>query len=185
MSEINWYVVRAVSGQEKKIKTYIENEAARRKLDELIPQILIPTEKITEVRNGKKRIREKNFFPGYIIVNADLNNGEVLHLIKSMPGVIGFLGRNNGTSMTPEPLRQTEINRILGVQEEIAIGDNISPSITFTKGENVKVIDGPFSGFDGAVEEINEDKKKLSVSVKIFGRSSPVELGYMQVEKMQ
>ena len=185
MSEINWYVVRAVSGQEKKIKTYIENEAARRKLDELIPQILIPTEKITEVRNGKKRIREKNFFPGYIIVNADLNNGEVLHLIKSMPGVIGFLGRNNGTSMTPEPLRQTEINRILGVQEEIAIGDNISPSITFTKGENVKVIDGPFSGFDGSVEEINEDKKKLSVSVKIFGRSTPVELGYMQVEKMQ
>jgi len=175
MSEINWYVVRAVSGQEKKIKTYIENEAARRKLDELIPQILIPTEKITEVRNGKKRVREKNFFPGYIIVNADLNNGEVLH----------FLGRNNGTSMTPEPLRQSEINRILGVQEEVIIGDNISPSLTFTKGENVKVIDGPFSGFDGAVEEINEDKKKLSVSVKIFGRSTPVELGYMQVEKMQ
>ena len=157
MSEINWYVVRAVSGQEKKIKTYIENEAIRRKLDELIPTILIPTEKITEVRNGKKRVREKSFFPGYILVNADLNNGEVLHLIKSMPGVIGFLGRNNGTSMTPEPLRQSEINRILGVQEEVIIGENISPTLTFVKGENVKVIDGPFSGFDGAFEEVNED----------------------------
>ncbi len=185
MSEINWYVVRAVSGQEKKIKTYIENEAARRKLDELIPTILIPSEKITEVRNGKKRVREKNFFPGYMIVNADLNNGEVLHLIKSMPGVIGFLGKNNGTSMIPEPLRQSEINRILGVQEEAVIGETIAPGLTFTKGESVKVIDGPFSGFDGNVEEVNEDKKKLSVSVKIFGRSTPVELGYMQVEKMQ
>lgn len=183
MSEINWYVVRAVSGQEKKIKSYIENEAIRRKLSDLVPTILIPSEKITEVRNGKKRVREKSFFPGYILVNADLNNGEVLHMIKSMPGVIGFLGRNNGTSMTPEPLRQSEINRILGVQEEV-IGEVISPSLTFTKGENVKVIDGPFSGFDGTVEEINEDKKKLSVSVKIFGRSTPVELGYVQVEKM-
>ncbi len=183
MSEISWYVVRAISGQERKVKSYIENEAIRRKLDELIPSVMIPSEKIVEVRNGKKRVREKSFFPGYILVQADLNNGEVLHLIKSIPGVLGFLGRNNGISITPEPLRQSEINRILGVQEEV-IEETIAPNLTFVKGENVKVIDGPFSGFDGLVEEVNEDKKKLSVSVKIFGRSTPVELGYLQVEKM-
>ncbi|MFN3848223.1 MAG: transcription termination/antitermination protein NusG [Spirosomataceae bacterium] len=183
MSEIQWFVVRAISGQEKKVKSYIENEAVRRKLTDYIPQILIPSEKIVEVRNGKKRVREKSFFPGYILVNADLSNGEVPHLIKSIPGVLGFLGRNNGTSLTPEPLRQSEVNRILGVQEE-AIEETIAPSLSFTKGESVKVIDGPFSGFEGSVEEIFEDKKKLNVSVKIFGRSTPVELSYIQVEKL-
>lgn len=183
MSEIQWFVVRAISGQEKKVKSYIENEAVRRKLTDYIPQILIPSEKIVEVRNGKKRVREKSFFPGYILVNADLSNGEVSHLIKSIPGVLGFLGRNNGTSLTPEPLRQSEVNRILGVQEEV-IEETIAPSLSFTKGESVKVIDGPFSGFEGSIEEIYEDKKKLSVSVKIFGRSTPVELSYIQVEKL-
>lgn len=184
MSEINWYVIRAVSGQEKKVKLYIENEAVRQKLTELIPQILIPSEKIVEVRNGKKRVREKNFFPGYILVHADLNNGEVLHLIKSMPGVIGFLGRNMGTSMVPEALRQSEINRILGIQNQVTEEEVVTSTISFSKGESVKVIDGPFSGFDGTIEEVFDDKKKINVSVKIFGRSTPVELGYVQVEKM-
>jgi len=182
MSEVNWYVARAISGQEKKIKSYIENEVLRRKLDDFVPQILIPTEKIVEVRNGKKRIREKNFFPGYILIQADLSNGEALHLIKTMPGVLGFLGKNNGTSMTPEPLRQYEINRILGVQEQ-ANEEVISHTVSFSKGEEVKVIDGPFSGFVGTVEEIFDDKKKLNVVVKIFGRNTPVELSYVQVEK--
>ena len=114
MSEFNWYVVRAVSQQEKKIKNYIENEAGRRKLTDFIPEIMIPSEKVVSVKNGKKTVREKNFFPGYILVNADLSNGEVLHLIKSIPGVIGFLGKNGGASIEPEPLRQSEVNRILG-----------------------------------------------------------------------
>ena len=184
MSDFNWYVVRAVSQQEKKIKNYIENEAVRRKLTDFIPEVLIPTEKIIEVRNGKKRVREKNFFPGYILVNADLTNGEVLHLIKSIPGVIGFLGKNGGASIEPEPLRQSEVNRILGVQETNQ-DEAIDSGVSFVAGETVKVIDGPFNGFEGTVEEIYDEKKKLSVSVKIFGRSTPVELGYLQVEKLQ
>jgi transcription termination/antitermination protein NusG len=183
MSEFNWYVVRAVSQQERKIKNYIENESIRRKLTDFIPEILIPSEKIVEIRNGKKRVREKNTLPGYILVNADLSNGEVLHLIKSIPGVIGFLGKNGGASIEPEPLRQSEVNRILGVQKQDE-EEVIDAAINFTKAESVKVIDGPFSGFEGTVEEIYEDKKKLSVSVKIFGRSTPVELGFLQVEKL-
>ncbi len=183
MSEFNWYVVRAVSQQEKKIKNYIENEAARRKLTDFIPEVLIPTEKIIEIRNGKKRVREKNTLPGYILVNADLSNGEVLHLIKSIPGVIGFLGKNGGASIEPEPLRQSEVNRILGVQES-SQEESIDSGMAFVNGETVKVIDGPFNGFEGTVEEVFEEKKKLSVSVKIFGRSTPVELGYLQVEKI-
>jgi transcription termination/antitermination protein NusG len=183
MDEINWYVVRAVSGQEKKIKMYIENEAERAKLTEFIPQILIPSEKIVEVRNGKKRVREKNFMPGYMLIQADLNNGEVMHMIKSLPGVIGFLRKDGNSSIEPEPLRMSEVNRFLGVQNETE-EETIDSNISFTLGESVKVIDGPFSTFEGNVEEIYEDKKKLSVSVKIFGRSTPVELSYLQVEKL-
>lgn len=183
MGELNWYVVRAISQHEKKVKSYIENEAIRRKLADYIPEVLIPTEKIVEIRNNKKRIREKNFFPGYILINADLSNGEVLHLIKSIPGVLGFLGKHGGASQEPEPLRQSEINRILGVQDtnEEATVDS---GITFNQGETVRVIEGPFSGFEGTVEEIFDEKKKISVSVKIFGRSTPVELGYLQIEKI-
>lgn len=175
--------MRVVSQQEKKIKTYIENEATRQGLMDSIPQVLIPSEKIVEVRNGKKRVREKNFFPGYMIVNADLANGEVLHLIKSLPGVIGFLGKHGNSSLEPEPLRQSEVNRILGIQDE-SNEENVDSGISFSIGQSVKVIDGPFSGFDGSVEEVFEDKKKLNVSVKIFGRSTPVELSYVQVEKL-
>lgn len=184
MSEYNWYVVRAVSQQEKKIKNYIESEAQRRGLTDYIPGVHIPTEKTVELRNGKKVVREKNTLPGYILVNADLSNGEVLHLIKSIPGVIGFLGKNGGASIEPEPLRQSEVNRLLGVQEAQEEG-NIDSTLSYEVGETVKVIEGPFSGFDGTVEEVFDDKKKISVSVKIFGRSTPVELGYLQVEKLQ
>jgi transcriptional antiterminator NusG len=183
MSEFNWYVLRAVSQQEKKVKNYIENEAVRRKLTDFIPEILIPSEKIISVKNGKKTVREKNTLPGYILVNADLSNGEVLHLIKSIPGVIGFLGKNGGSSIEPQPLRQSEVKRILGVQEE-ASEASVDSMVSFIVGESVKVIDGPFNGFEGTVEVIMDDKKKLSVSVKIFGRSTPVELGFVQVEKL-
>ena len=119
MAEHKWYVLRVVAGQEKKAKNYLENEIFRQKLAEFIPEVLIPSEKVYEMRNGKKRVREKNFFPGYVLVNADLSNGEANHVITSIPGVIGFLGSNQGgASKTPEPLRQSEVNRILGKVEE-------------------------------------------------------------------
>jgi transcriptional antiterminator NusG len=161
-----WYVVRAVSGQEKKVKTYLENEITRNKMEESITQVLIPSEKVYEMRNGKKRIRERNFFPGYILISADLSSGETTHLINSIPGVIGFLSAS-GTSTTkdPIPLRQNEVNRILGrVDEAEDNGEQLDTP--FIIGESVKVMDGPFSGFTGTVEEVFEDRKKLNVTVK-------------------
>jgi len=183
MAEYNWYVIRAVSGQEKKVKAYLENEINRQKLEEDIPQILIPSEKVYEMRNGKKRVRERNFFPGYILISADLSKGEIIHTINSIPGVIGFLGSNDkGADRVPVPLRQNEVNRILGKVEEV---DEFEEKLDkpFIVGESVKVMDGPFSGFTGAVEEVFEERKKLNVMVKIFGRNTPVELNYIQVEK--
>jgi len=183
MSELKWYVVRVVSGQEKKIKLYLENEVERENLQEFIPQILIPSEKVYEMRNGKKRVRERNFFPGYVLVSADLTHGEANHTVTSIPGVIGFLGNNTaGASKEPVPLRQSEINRILGKVDE---ADEFEQKLDtpYIVGESVKVMDGPFSGFTGAVEEVFEERKKLNVMVKIFGRNTPVELNYMQVEK--
>ena len=184
MGELKWYVLRVISGQEKKVKAYLETEVERSKLTDFIPQVLIPSEKVYEMRNGKKRVREKNFFPGYILLSADLTNGEAYHSVNNIPGVIGFLG-NNGTSSSKDPvaLRQSEVNRILGKVDEIDEQD-AKLEKPFIKGESVKVMDGPFSGFTGSVEEIFEDKKKLNVTVKIFGRNTPVELSYMQVEKL-
>lgn len=184
MGELKWYVLRVVSGQEKKVKTYLESEIERSKLTDFIPQVMIPSEKVYEMRNGKKRVRERNFFPGYVLISADLSNGEAHHVVNSIPGVIGFLGNNStGASKDPVPLRQSEVNRILGKVDEI---DEFEEKLDtpFIKGESVKVMDGPFSGFTGNVEEIFEDKKKLNVMVKIFGRNTPVELSYMQVEKL-
>ena len=135
------------------------------------------------MRNGKKKIREKNFFPGYVLVSADFSHGETMHLIKSIPGVIGFLSNERGgADKIPAPLRQSEVNRILGKVDESEEMD-VQMDVTYITGESVKVIDGPFSGFSGAIQEVFEDKKKLSVVVKIFGRNTPVELNYIQVEK--
>jgi len=185
MSDLKWYVVRAVSGQEKKVKTYLENEVARQKLQEFIPQVLIPSEKVYEMRNGKKRVRERSFFPGYVLVSADLSHGEAAHIISSIPGVIGFLGSNEGgASKTPVPLRPSEVNRILGKVDDV--DESVEKLDTpFIVGETVKVMDGPFNGFSGTVEEVFEERKKLNVMVKIFGRNTPVELNYMQVEKQE
>lgn len=184
MGELKWYVLRVVSGQEKKVKSYLETEIERSKLVDFIPQVLIPSEKVYEMRNGKKRVRERNFFPGYVLVSADLSNGEAYHTVNNIPGVIGFLGSNGtGASKDPVALRQSEVNRILGKVDQL---DELEERLEtpFIKGESVKVMDGPFSGFTGNVEEIFEDKKKLNVMVKIFGRNTPVELSYMQVEKV-
>jgi transcriptional antiterminator NusG len=180
MAEITkkWYVVRAISGQEKKIKSYIEVEVRRNKLDDYVSQILIPTEKIYQIRKGKKVSKEKSLFPGYILIEAALI-GELPHIIDNVPGVIGWLGSKGGS---PVPLSQSEVNRILGKVDEMADRDE-EINIPFIVGESVKVIDGPFNNFSGVIEEINEEKKKLKVTVKIFGRKTPVELSYMQVEK--
>ncbi len=181
MSEKKWYVVRAVSGQENKIKAYIENEISRLGLEDFVDQVLVPTERVVQIRKGKKVHKEKVFFPGYIMVQANLS-GEVPHIIKSITNVIGFLGETKGGD--PVPLRQSEVNRMLGKVDELAIEADSNMAIPFTKGETVKVIDGPFNGFDGVIEKINEEKRKLEVMVKIFGRKTPLELSYMQVEKV-
>lgn len=174
-----WYVVRAVSGKEKKVKDFIELEVKRAKLEDFVTQVLIPTEKIFQIRNGKKISKERNFFPGYVMIEAELV-GEVPHLIKGVNNVIGFLGAEKGGE--PVPLRMSEVNRILGKVDELADSEE-ELNIPFVVGESVKVIDGPFNNFNGVIEEINEEKKKLKVMVKIFGRKTPLELGYMQVEK--
>lgn len=185
MGELKWYVLRVISGQEKKVKAYLETEVEREKLLEFIPQVMIPSEKVYEMRNGKKRVRERNFFPGYVLVSADLSNGEAYHAVNNIPGVIGFLGNSgSGSSKDPVALRQSEVNRILGKVDAIDEQEE-KLGTPFIKGESVKVMDGPFSGFTGAVEEIFEEKKKLNVMVKIFGRNTPVELNYMQVEKVE
>ncbi len=172
-----WYVIRAISGNEKKVKQYLENEINRLNIKDYIAQVLIPTEKIYQIRNGKKVSKERNFFPGYILIEAVLD-GEIPHIIKNIPGVLGFLG----TKGEPNPLRQSEVNRILGKVDELSErGEEMS--IPFIVGETVTVIDGPFNSFSGVIEEINEEKKKLKVMVKIFGRKTPLELGFMQVAK--
>lgn len=186
MGELKWYVVRAVSGKERKVKEALESEITRHELESVIPQILIPSEKVYEMRNGKKRVRERNFFPGYILIQADFANGEVQHMITNkelIPNVIGFLGEGStSASKDPVPLRQSEVNRILGRVDEVEEHDE-QLDTPYIIGESVKVMDGPFSGFTGTVEEVFEDRKKLNVTVKIFGRNTPVELNYMQVEK--
>lgn len=175
-----WYVVRAVSGQENKVKAYIESETARLGMSDYVSQVLVPTEKVVQIRDGKKIAKEKVYFPGYIMVEASLT-GEVPHVIKSIPGVIGFLGETKGGE--PVPLRLSEVNRMLGKVDELSVKvDNIS--IPFSIGETIKVIDGPFNGFNGTIEKVNEEKRKLEVMVKIFGRKTPLELSFMQVEKV-
>ena len=172
-----WYVIRAISGKEKKVKQYLESEIARQNLQDYIAQVLIPTEKVYQVRNGKKISKERNYFPGYVLVEAILV-GEVAHVIKNIPDVLGFLG----TKGEAEPLRANEVNRILGKVDELSEqGEEVN--VPFIVGETVKVTDGPFNSFSGIIEEINEEKKKLKVMVKIFGRKTPLELGFMQVEK--
>ena len=173
----NWYVIRAISGKEKKVKEYLESEIKRLQLEDYITQVLIPQEKVYQIRKGKKISKERNYFPGYVLIEATLT-GEIPHIVKNIPNVLGFLG----TKGEPDPLRPSEVNRILGKVDELAEqGEEVN--VPFIVGETVKVIDGPFNSFSGIIEEINEEKKKLKVMVKIFGRKTPLELSFMQVEK--
>jgi len=145
-----------------------------------VEQVLVPTENVVQIRNGKKVTKEKVYFSGYIMVKANLA-GEVPHVIRSINGVIGFLGEVKGGE--PVPLRKAEVNRMLGKVDELSIqADNVM--IPFTIGETIKVVDGPFNGFNGTIENINEEKRKIEVMVKIFGRKTPLELSFMQVEKV-
>jgi len=172
-----WYVVRAVSGKEKKVKEYIESEINRLGLQDFMSQVLIPTEKVYQVRKGKKISKERNYFPGYVLIEAALV-GELTHIIRNIPNVLGFLGTGN----EPSPMRASEVKRILGKVDELA-EQSEGINVPFIVGETVKVVDGPFNSFSGVIEEINEEKKKLKVMVKIFGRKTPLELTFMQVEK--
>jgi transcriptional antiterminator NusG len=174
-----WYVVRAISGKENKIKEMIESEVLHSGMKDHVDQVLIPTEKVYQIRKGKKVSKERSFFPGYILLQANLI-GELPHIIKNLTGVIGFLGETKGGD--PVPLRASEVSRILGTVDDLAESDE-ELNIPFIVGEAVKVIDGPFNSFSGLIEEINAEKKKLKVMVKIFGRKTPLELSYMQVEK--
>jgi transcriptional antiterminator NusG len=175
-----WYVVRAVSGQENKIKAYIEQEVNRVGMADYVSQVLVPTEKVVQVKDGKKISKERVYFPGYVMIEANLT-GEIPHIIKSITGVIGFLGETKGGEAVP--LRLAEVNRMLGKVDELSVTtENVN--IPYSIDETVKVIDGPFNGFNGTIEKINEEKRKLEVMVKIFGRKTPLELSFMQVEKV-
>lgn len=173
----NWYVFRAVSGKEAKVKEYIEAEM---KLDPMLAshvfEVLLPTEKHASLRNGKRVEKEKLRLPGYVFINADLS-GEVAHTLRFTPNVLGILGGLDN----PTPVPQTEINRMLGTAEETILQPEIE--IPYLVDETVKVTDGPFSGFSGIITDINSETKKLKVMVKIFGRETPLELSFMQVEK--
>ncbi|MBN2758142.1 MAG: transcription termination/antitermination factor NusG [Bacteroidales bacterium] len=177
--ERKWYVVRAIGGKEKKVKETIESEIASLNLQEYVSQVLIPMEKVYQIRNGKKISKERSFYPGYVLIEASLE-GEIPHIIKNITNVIGFLGTEKGGN--PVPLRQSEVNRILGKVDELATSDEEINAPYFI-GEAVKVIDGPFNGFNGIIDEVNDEKKKLKVMVKIFGRKTPIELSFLQVTK--
>jgi len=174
-----WYVLRAIGGKEKKVKELVENEIKRLKLNDFISQVLIPTEKIYQIRNGKKISKERIYYPGYVLIEAALV-GDLPHILRNIPNVLGFIV--DPKTGDPIPLRQAEVNRILGKVDELVDSEE-ELNIPFYLGETVKVIDGPFNSFSGVIEEINEEKKKLKVMVKIFGRKTPLELSFMQVEK--
>jgi transcriptional antiterminator NusG len=171
-----WYVLRTFSGHEKKVKQYLEREIERLGLTDRLDEIMIPTETVFEMRGGKKRTREKTFFPGYLLIHAVLDK-ELQHVIKDVPSVVDFLR----TGDEPTALRPDEVNRILGRMDEAREAGE-QPEIPFREGDAVKVVDGPFNNFNGIVEEVFPDKMKVRVMVSIFGRKTPLELDYLQVE---
>ena len=172
-----WYVVHAYSGFENKVAQSIREQAEKKGLAEEISQVMVPTEEVVEVRRGSKVQTERKFFPGYVLVKMDLTD-EAFHLIKNTPKVTGFLGADN----KPVPISENEAGRILRqVQEGV---ERPKPAVSFEIGEQVKVADGPFASFNGTVEDVDEERARLKVAVSIFGRSTPVELDYAQVEKI-
>ncbi len=174
---MRWYVLHVYSGFEAKVAEAIEEKAQKLKLEDRVGEIMVPTEEVVELKRGQRVNTERKFFPGYVLAKLDLSD-QVWHMVKDTPKVTGFLGANN----KPSPISQKEAEALIKqIQEGV---DSPRPSVTFDIGEEVKVADGPFASFNGLVEEIDEDKAKLKVSVSIFGRATPVELDYAQVEKM-
>lgn len=178
--ETKWFVLRVLSGKERKIKEYLDVEVRRSGWGNIISQILCPVEKVFKVVSGKKVMREKILYPGYILLEATTGrlSDDMIQAIKSVTGVIHFLGKDH-----PDALRKSEVNKMFGKMDEMA-DSGVSISEPFIIGETVKIIDGPFNDFNGTIEEVNDDKKKLKVVVKIFGRATPVELNFVQVEKV-
>ena len=176
-----WYVLRAIGGKEKKVKEYIEAEVRNSGLSDFVFQILIPTEKVYSIRNGKKISKDKISFPGYVLVEAILV-GEVQHMLRNTPEVLDFLGNPGDEKLVPVPLRPSEVKRLLGQVDTMAQSEEVNET-PFLIGETVKVVEGPFASLNGVIESIDNERKKLSVIVKIFGRITPMELSFVQVEK--
>ncbi len=183
--DTKWYVLRVVSGKERKVKEYLDKEVNRSGWSETIKQVFLPMEKVYKVQNGKKVMREKNYFPGYVMIEVSdgkLNDDMVQH-ISNVSNVMHFLTDGKGAKGNIISLRKAEVNKMLGKVDEMN-DQGIVMNEPFIVGETIKIIEGPFNDFNGVIEEVIDEKKKLKVSVKIFGRSTPVELNYMQVEKL-
>ncbi|RYY57140.1 MAG: transcription termination/antitermination factor NusG [Chitinophagaceae bacterium] len=179
--ETKWFVLRVVSGKERKVKELIDREVSRSGWTELVKQVFLPVEKVYKVANGKKVMRERNYYPGYVMIEVleGKLSDDLRDMITNTNSVIHFLGKEN-----PIALRKAEVNKMLGKMDEMAEAGGVSMSEPFIVGETIKIIEGPFNDFNGVIEEVTDEKKKLKVTVKIFGRSTPVELNYMQVEKI-
>ena len=176
-----WYIIHAYSGFENKVKDAILADATRLGLNQLVESVEVPTEKVTEVRRGKKVTSDRKFFPGYVLLKAAMND-DVYHLVKNTPKVTGFLG----TSGKPQPISDTEASRILNTHEEVAAqAPKAKLKVDFDIGDQVKVLEGPFASFNGLVEELDFDRGRVKVSVSIFGRATPVELEFEQVERVK
>ncbi len=171
-----WYVIQAFSGYEKRVQSTLQERIERFEMQDLFGSILVPTEEVVEMRGGKKRQSERKFFPGYVLVEMEMND-DSWHLVRDTNRVLGFIG---GTSDNPAPITDAEADTIL---RSVSGEDAPKPKVMFEVGEVVRVVDGPFNDFNAIVEEVNYDKNKLSVAVQIFGRSTPVELDFFQVEK--
>lgn len=183
--ETKWYVLRVMSGKERSVKEYLDKDIARQGWSEHIVQVFLPMDKVYKVQNGKKVMREKNFYPGYVfmeVVDGKLNDDMVQH-ISNISNIMHFLTDGKGSKGRIISLRKSEVNKMLGKMDEMS-EQGMTMSEPFIVGETIKIIDGAFNDFNGVIEEVNDEKKKLKVIVKIFGRSTPVELNYMQVEKL-
>ena len=184
--ETKWYVLRVVSGKERKVKEYLDKDIVRSGYADVIKQVFLPMEKVYKVQNGKKVMREKNYFPGYVmleVLDGKLTD-DMIHHISNVSNVMHFLTDGKGSKGNIISLRKTEVNKMLGKVDEMSDAGGMTMSEPFIIGETIKIIDGAFNDFNGVIEEVNDEKKKLKVIVKIFGRSTPVELNYMQVEKL-
>ena len=184
-AESKWYVLRVVSGKERKVKEYLDKDISRSGWTEIVKQVFLPMEKVYKVQNGKKVMREKNYFPGYVmleVADGKLNDDIIQH-ISNITNVMHFLTDGKGSKGNIISLRKAEVNKMLGKVDEMN-DQGVTLSEPFIVGETIKIIEGPFNDFNGVIEEVNDEKKKLKVTVKIFGRSTPVELNYMQVEKI-